>query len=163
MKVNKTFCVSLITLVIVFFITCNIYGDDQVSNLVEQAILENGKVQLFTKDKQIAPMEIKTSEGFYYLIKMIEINSKETILTIFVHGGKVVNLNVPLDKYEVRYASGEKWYGYKDLFGPNTRYNKVEDIFDFKIEGNSVYGYTLILYNVQNGNLVTTPIDSEEF
>jgi hypothetical protein len=86
-------------------------------------------------------------------------------MTIFVHGGTTVNVDVPLGVFEVRYASGTNWFGYGDLFGPKpyTVYSKADRFFDFQVVGNEIRGYTITLYNVANGNLSTTEIAESEF
>ncbi len=153
----------MMVFLLVITFSFSVFSDNSVSSSEELPLPENGKVQIFTKDEQIAPLEIETPEGQYYFIKMVDTKTGKTVLNIFVHGGQDVVLNVPLGTYELKYASGEKWYGYEVLFGEDTAYNKVEDFFEFKIKNDYVYGYTLTLYNVEHGNLVTTPINPADF
>ncbi len=45
-----------------------------------------------------------------------------------------IEIKVPLGSYIVKYAVGEKWYGEKYLFGPETRYNKADEKFVFEFD-----------------------------
>jgi hypothetical protein len=123
----------------------------------------NGAIQIYTNGKRVAPFEIQTSRGSNYLVKLVSAYSQEPMMTIFIKGGNTVSTEVPLGTYEVKYASGEKWYGDERLFGPETDYSKAETLFTFKNNGNQINGYTIILYSVANGNLRTSSISPSQF
>ena len=129
----------------------------------EVAMPYNGAIQIFTNDQRIAPFEIKTSQGANYLVKLVSAYSQSPIMTIFIRGGNQVTTEVPLGSFEVKYASGEKWYGYQYLFGPNTVYSKTDKTFIFQDTGDQITGYTITLYQVSNGNLRTSIISPEQF
>ena len=74
-----------------------------------------------------------------------------------------MKVKVPFGTYEVRYASGDTWYGYEYLFGPETSYSKADKAFTFEFDGNQISGYTITLYKVTNGNLSTKKIRPNEF
>lgn len=124
---------------------------------------KSGQVQNFSSASPIAPFEIKTSQLGNYLVKLVDTRTRNDIMTVFVRGGTTVEVEVPLGVFEVRYAHGEKWYGYKHLFGPDTVYSKADTTFDFNSDGNRVSGYTITLYSVRNGNLQTSKISAEDF
>ncbi|MBW4620011.1 MAG: hypothetical protein KME17_11730 [Cyanosarcina radialis HA8281-LM2] len=124
---------------------------------------KSGKVTRVTKKRAIAPLAIDTTAGTNYFLKLVDSASQATVMTVFVRGGTTTRVKVPLGTYQIRYATGDKWYGTKYLFGPDTTYNKAEEIFKFRKEGNRVLGYTLKLYKVVDGNLQTTPIDPGQF
>jgi hypothetical protein len=132
-------------------------------NIPEVPLPPSGKVTQSTKQPRIAPLTIESSPGANYFLKLINISSQTTIMTVFIRGGSPAKVKVPIGNYEIRYASGNKWYGTKLLFGSDTTYNKAESVFDFKKEGNRIMGYTLKLYKVQNGNLRTTQLDQKQF
>ncbi|MCD6250195.1 MAG: hypothetical protein J7J98_07700 [candidate division Zixibacteria bacterium] len=123
----------------------------------------NGEIQMYTNGEQIAPLKIQTSRGANYLVKLVSAYSQKTAMTIFIRGGNTVSTEVPLGTYEIKYASGEKWYGYKHLFGPDTSYSKAEKTFTFKDTGYQISGYTITLYRVSNGNLRTSRISPSQF
>jgi len=115
------------------------------------------------KGKRIAPFEIKSESGGYYLLKLQNIYNANKFLTIFIQGGRNITLDIPLGEYYLKYAFGYKWYGYEHYFGEETAYSKADEIFDFKIVGEQVSGYTVTLYKVIGGNLNTISIEPEEF
>lgn len=124
---------------------------------------QSGAIQNFSAASRVAPFEIKASQLGNYLVKLVYAHSRHDVMTIFVRGGTTVEVEVPLGVFEVRYAYGEKWYGYNHLFGPDTVYSKAETTFDFSSDGNRVTGYTITLYGVRDGNLQTSKISAEEF
>lgn len=123
----------------------------------------NGEIQTYTSRERDAPFEIKSTYGSNYLLKLADASNGQPVLTVFVRGGNTVNLDVPVGNYVVKYASGDKWYGYRYLFGPTTGYSKADDTFTFRYNGTQVSGYTITLYKVQNGNLKTEAINPNEF
>lgn len=129
----------------------------------EVAMPYSGAIQMYSNDERVAPFKIQTAKGANYLVKLVSAYSQEPVMTIFVRGGRTVSTEVPLGVYEVKYASGEKWYGYKYLFGPDTVYSKAESLFTFKNTGYQISGYTITLYRVSNGNLRTSTISAAQF
>jgi hypothetical protein len=129
----------------------------------EQILPYSGEVRNFTNKERVAPFTIETSSGSNYVVKLKDHYTKEAIMTIFVKGGDSIKTKVPTGTYEVTYASGDKWYGYNHLFGPDTRYSKANSSFSFNFNGYSYSGYTITLYKVSNGNLRTQGIDSSQF
>lgn len=122
----------------------------------------------------VAPLEIVAPAGTWsmlnksktdrnYLIKLTNEVTGATALTFFVHGGTTTKVKVPLGTYSLKYASGDKWYGHRLLFGPSTAYNKVSKTFTFKATNTGVTGYTITLYKVANGNLQTEELPPEDF
>ncbi|MEC9488119.1 MAG: hypothetical protein UMV23_01390 [Halanaerobium sp.] len=162
MRFGKQTFVALLVLLFMFSFPFDVLAEE-VSDPAEQPVPKNGTVNYYSEEKKIAPLEIRTEEGNYYLLKLVNVEGDKTVLDVFIHGGKTVNIEVPLGTYEIRYASGEKWYGYEYLFGDNTMYTKAEGLFEFMVENNQVYGYILTLYSVTNGNLATNPIAPEDF
>lgn len=111
----------------------------------------------------IAPLEIRTDSGSDYYVKVVSTTSNVDTLTMFIRGGEVIEVEVPLDSYEIRYASGNDWYGDKELFGSETSFNKADEVFTFSNTGYQVTGYTITLYQVVDGNLATKSIDKNQF
>lgn len=123
----------------------------------------NGEIHTYTSREGVAPFEIKSAYGGSYLVKLADASTGQPVVSVFVRGGNTVNLDVPLGTYVVKYAAGDKWYGYKHLFGPTTGYSKADETFTFRYNGNQVSGYTITLYKVRNGNLRTETISANEF
>jgi hypothetical protein len=123
----------------------------------------NGEVRTFRDMKRIAPFQIQSSYDSHHLVKLSDAATGRSVLTIFVRGGTTVEAKVPLGTYTVKYASGDKWYGDLHLFGPETTYSKADDPFNFHRLGDEINGYTITLYKVADGNLLTEEIEPEEF
>lgn len=123
----------------------------------------NGEVRRFTQERATAPFEIKSSGGTNYLVKLEDANSGLDVLDVFVRGGSIVEVSVPLGTYVVKYAAGKNWYGYEHYFRPNTAYSKADTTFRFRVDGNQFRGYTITLYPVVGGNLSTSSIRANEF
>jgi hypothetical protein len=129
----------------------------------EQALPYSGSVRTWTSDEGVAPFEIKAAQGSHYLLKLVDAYTYAPVLTVFVQSGATVEVKVPLGTYQVRYASGDTWYGYEYLFGPETSYSKADKTFTFEVVGNQISGFTITLYKVANGNLHTSGIKPTEF
>jgi hypothetical protein len=127
------------------------------------ALPEPGTIRRHTARTGIAPLEIKTSAGSNYLVKLEDISTGTNILDVFVRGGSTINIEVPLGTYRLKYAAGQTWYGYEHYFGPDTGYSKADSTFRFYNDGNRVSGYTVILYQVRDGNLRTSRLSPEQF
>ena len=123
----------------------------------------NGSVTSYTQNERIAPFKVRTSVGSNYWLKLVDVSTNKDVLCFFVLGGTVVEIDVPLGSYVLKYATGDKWYGEKHLFGPYTLYNKADSTLNFKINGNHITGHTVTLYKVLNGNLLTEPISADQF
>lgn len=124
---------------------------------------KNGEILYHNSLDQIAPFTIKTSGTGYYLVKLKDHYSGENAITVFIHAGNTVDLDVPLGTFDLVYASGETWYGLAHLFGDDTVCAKAMDLFSFYLDGDYVSGWTVTLYPVYNGNLSTEAIDIDDF
>jgi hypothetical protein len=130
----------------------------------EQPLPANGHVQPQVNASNTAPFRILTSGGdTHYFLKLEESGTGRSALTVFVRSGQQVDMRVPFGTYVVKYASGQKWYGYKHLFGPNTAYTKADTTFAFRREGNQIKGFSITLYAVEGGNLSTLPLKPNDF
>lgn len=115
-------------------------------------------------DRGLAPLRIKTKYADqHHYIKLVDFSRKKEILTAFIRGGATLSVDVPLGNCELRAAVGKTWYGERFLFGPNTVYSKADKIFDFKVKGNDVQGYTVELFLQTHGNLSTSKISPFDF
>ncbi|WP_125925600.1 hypothetical protein [Halomonas aestuarii] len=122
----------------------------------------NGKVVNLTRRDAVAPFQIKTQAGQDYVIKLKTLSERDAVI-VYVHGGRTVNVDVPMGRYKLYYASGDTWYGNTHLFGPDTAYSKSDSQFNFQLQGNQYMGYTVSLYRVSNGNMNTRSIPRESF
>lgn len=124
---------------------------------------QSGTIRRYTSRAGVAPLEIKTSAGSNYLIKLEDVSSGRNILDVFIRGGSTIEIEVPLGTYRLKYAVGQTWYGYEHYFGPSTGYSKADSNFRFYNDGYRVSGYTVTLYQVRDGNLSTSRLSPEQF
>jgi hypothetical protein len=130
---------------------------------LEEPLPPTGDIRTWVLTKRVAPFEIKTASGGHYLVKLVDAYTHSNVMAVFVRGGESVTVDVPLGTFEVRYASGQAWYGYEFLFGPETSYSKADNVFTFSDEGDRITGFTLTLYSVPYGNLDTSSVEPSEF
>ncbi len=123
----------------------------------------NGSKKKFIKSRSLVPFKVNTNGNGYYVVLLKDANSGKKVIRLFIHGGNSVETRVPVGNYLMQYVAGEKWFGYRYLFGPSSVYSEAEDTLAFTVEGNRLFGNEISLFNVTNGNLSTQPIDSTSF
>ena len=97
--------------------------------------------------KGLAPFTIQTrNDGKHYFLKMLNTSNGSETLSAFIRSGSTFIEHVPLGKYELKYAVGNTWYGTRWLFGPETVFRKLDQVFEFNIQNNEIAGYRLELY-----------------
>lgn len=125
---------------------------------------QNGVTEYDLVDDPIAPLRIVTRSNDHYLVKVVDWDTEETAMTMFIRAGETVKVEVPLGSYKLKYAAGKTWYGDIFLFGPNTVYSEAEKRLDFVMNSNrQVSGYTIELFLQPNGNLKTKRISAKDF
>lgn len=75
---------------------------------------------------------------------------------LFIHGKATVSVRLPVGTYKMKAVTSKgKWYGTKEMFGPNADYrmlwNSSDNSSKFKLKAGSYY--TLKLGGVSNGNV----------
>ena len=84
----------------------------------------------------IAPLTIKArNEGRHFFVKLIELPEKKEVLSLFLHSGDQMKINLPMGTYELKYAAGETWYGPVWLFGNETMFSRIETELVFALYG----------------------------
>jgi hypothetical protein len=99
----------------------------------------------------------------HHLVKLIDADSRQPVASVFVRSGETATIKVPFGSYRVNIASGEKWYGDIQLFGSGTVVKQGTEILNFYRVGNTVYGHTLTLAEVFNGNFHTNQMPTQSF
>lgn len=126
---------------------------------------KTGAIFKYPSDACVAPLEIKT-EGYddnYYIYLEQADGNKYNDMSFFIRGGDTYEFSIPIDIYKIYYCSGKEWYGTKLRFGYETQYSTSDELFEFTHDDEYVYGHTITLYPVVNGNLSTEPIDASQF
>lgn len=144
---------------------------DSVSKLVNIIMLDEAVVPLPEtgvlaqefRGHGVAPLEIKTSGGENYYVKVMELETGEDVLTAFIRGGQHFEALLPLGVYEIRYATGYTWFGPLLDFGDRASYSRCDDRFEFKRTLSGYSGYTIELIKQVNGNLETEVIKGSDF
>lgn len=109
-----------------------------------QIPISQGIQTVATHEELIAPLSIRTPSGDEsYFVKILDLVTGKTIMTLFINAGQILDVNAPLGTYRIRYASGKTWYGEQHLFGPSTRFNEVEKTFTFTQIGEKVNGFSI--------------------
>jgi hypothetical protein len=124
---------------------------------------DSGEIRTYLPMERAAPLQIQTSTGSNYLVRLYDVSTERVVLSVFIQGGRTEEIKAPLGTYVIKYASGETWYGYHHLFGSSTQYTKADELFSFTFDGDRYVGYTVTLYKVANGNLQTSRISADEF
>ncbi len=137
--------------------------DSILASLPKIELPKSGQIEFIRKRNLVAPLKINAEKGQNFLVKLVDLNSNQDVMTIFVRSGTQVEVKAPLGTFEIRYASGEKWYGPKYYFGPNTSFSRADKQFNFYETENGVNGYSIQLYKTADGNLSTININEYDF
>jgi curved DNA-binding protein CbpA len=98
------------------------------------------------------------------LMKLIRVKDGAEVMSVFIRAGQTAEVTVPVGNYNARIASGQTWYGNVVLFGPTTRYSRLDAILEFKkTEGSQLLGNEITLARVKDGNLRQSPLAAAEF
>jgi hypothetical protein len=112
----------------------------------------------------MVPLRIVTQRGeSHYFLKVVDWHTEQIIKTFFVYAGQSHETVVPVGSYRVKYASGKRWYGEKDLFGPETSYVQPDKQFDFAQMSAGYSGYTVELIPQEYGNLRSEAISPDQW
>lgn len=112
----------------------------------------------------LAPLDITVPDGDnYYYIVLISKHDNSVGMTIFMHPGSQHEFLAPIGTYDIYVASGEKWYGYKHLFGPDGSYSKLDSTFRFSEDSEGYNGHALELEEQVGGNLESTDLNYGTF
>ena len=87
----------------------------------------------------------------------------EDDLAFFVEAGKEATIEVPIGTYKLYYASGDTYFGEKLLFGDRTSFYSSDDLLTFHADEDYIYGHTVTLTAVVNGNFDTDPVSESQF
>lgn len=102
-------------------------------------------------------VEVKGDDAYYIYLKALH-TSLDT-MEFMIKPGSSVELDVPVGRYEIYYATGKTWYGVDQKFGPETAYYKCDGTFQFT----ETSGWALELYEQVGGNLDTDKISANDF
>ena len=116
-----------------------------------------------SRSDAIAPLEVRTTFGKDYYIKVVDWTTKREVMTAYIRGGEPFKTQMPIGTFEIRYAAGTQWFGTDLDFGPTASYSRADESFMFTRDARGASGFTLELIMQRNGNLETDPIDPSAF
>lgn len=140
-----------------------VVATQRASTLTPEPLPAHGKTWVHTNGARIAPLGIETTGSSHYFVKLVDAVTGAEVIELFVRGGSSLTVDVPVGRYRIRYATGETWYGLKNLFGPSTGYSEAERDFEFEKTARGVSGFTITLYRVAHGNLQTKALSPAAF
>lgn len=124
----------------------------------------NGYTHYYLTVDPLAPLKITVPSGDeYYYVVLSSVVTRERIVSLFIHPGKTVEIDVPLGRYNIYYCCGTSWYGSELLFGDNGSYCTSDDVLVFDDDGEYYNGYEFTLYPVFDGNWDTRDVDYSDF
>lgn len=129
----------------------------------EYGLLHGGVSWQDNVGEKLAPLSFKTNPGTNYLVKMVNLQTGFETGYFYIQGGMPFKTDVPLGKYEIRYASGKNWCNSTVYFGPETVFSKADQPFEFTFENGQYMGYEVELILQARGNLNTPTIDRSAF
>lgn len=125
---------------------------------------DEGVIKLYTSNELVAPLRISTAHGYSsYYAKLVDASTGRTAMTMFIRPGSHIETKAPLGLYRLRYASGNRWQGETELFGPDTVYSEAEKTFEFRRTGDQAEGYSVRLIFQTDGNLATKLLSATQF
>lgn len=124
--------------------------------------ISSGTMLLTAKGSKKAPLKVIAGSSTNYYIYFKNKSNSSNDFAFYLAAGKSKTLKVPLGTYVCYYATGQTWYGKKELFGSATYRRKFSQDFTFRIKNNRYMGFK-ITFSVANGNLPSSYVGSGEF
>lgn len=138
-------------------------GKDPGATLVEESF-KTGIYKIYSKSRRIAPLKIDMPHtDLAYFLKLMNPTTGEAIMTMMARGGEVLQVDVPLGTYRLRYAYGPVWFGEENKFGEDTRATEADADLTFSIVGDYASGHEIELVQQLNGNLRERSLDPALF
>ena len=131
-------------------------------NLIRESVSEP-RTQILrgaSNSKTGIPLKIYTPAKYdSHYIKINDASTGDTYMTIYIREGDSITVYLPVGYYRIRYATGKKWYGFDELFGPDGDYLTFNETIPIKKDTK----YTLTLYQISDSNLTTKSLSQEDF
>ncbi|MBR0144575.1 MAG: hypothetical protein IJM21_10420 [Clostridia bacterium] len=131
-------------------------------NMIRESVSEP-RTQILrgaSNSKTGIPLKIYTPAKYdSHYIKINDASTGDTYMTIYIREGDSITVYLPVGRYRIRYATGKKWYGFSELFGPDGDYLAFNETISIKKD----MKYTLTLYQIADSNLTTKALSQEDF
>lgn len=130
------------------------------ATLTPQTMPANGNVFYCSTTDRPSSFKVTNNGPSNYYMKFVEAGTNTSVITFFVCAYSTVEIDMPADNLELRYAYGTTWYGESKLFGDDTRYAKDEEYYNF-----SSFAWEISMYTeISTGQSMDVEyIDQSEF
>lgn len=147
-NVKIIFVIGLVFILIGSYFFYQIYKSNYVdiSSFPPHAHVFEFDEYLF-RTKTNSPLEVETEGKYGYFVKIVDVDTNNTIISFFLHPNKVYELSIPVGNYIFVYGLGKEWANILMYFGNEGKYFQSNNIYHF----NEEKGYTIKL--LDNGNL----------
>lgn len=125
---------------------------------------ENGATSDYAHRENVAPFEVSASgKSANFVVRLRDAATNALVIDVYVRTGRSAEIRVPLGRYRLLIASGDKWYGLEHLFGNRGAYGEAEKHLDFVQLRDRLRGHTIELQESIQGNLKKRAIARREF
>ena len=85
-------------------------------------------------------INMTTGYEYDYVVTLTDAYTENLVIAFYIYGGHQDDWywDVPPGDYIIEYAAGTTWYNIDEMFGPDTMYFRVNDIYSF-YDGEDVY------------------------
>ena len=128
----------------------------------EQPFPDNGDgvFRFQTRDDDQQNSHCPTLPGQQHMVVKIEKwDDPQLVCWFLIRSGLSAETSIPPGSYRLKFACGQRWYGEKDLFGPEGRYLAIDN--EIRIPVNTVY--TLNMTPTVNGQIRDFTIGARDF
>jgi hypothetical protein len=127
----------------------------------EQPFPDNGDgVFRFKRATTTSRIRIVPRPGQQHMVVKIEKwDDPQLVCWFLIRSGLSAETSIPPGSYRLKFACGQRWYGEKDLFGPEGRYLAIDN--EIRIPVNTVY--TLNMTPTVNGQIRDFTIGARDF
>lgn len=135
---------------------------------LDKAIAEPKNGQVFSSKARggYCTLTIKSGNKPVF-VKVISNKDEKNTVTFYVQKDSSAKVKIKNGEYSLKYATGDKWYGEKELFGSDTRYYNADITMNMTTnrKGNRIeyQTYTITLFTVLGGNMNTEKIPADQF
>lgn len=140
-----------------------IYVDNEPLQAIHDQQPQTGYTERYTTQQPLAPLTIHAPRQYSVLVKLVERNLQQPVLTMFVRAGETAKTSVPLGEFSLKYAMGNDWQGYDKLFGMMTIYKEADKILSFTQDEQGTNGHEITLHAKIDGNMTSDFINANHF
>lgn len=107
---------------------------------------EHGWCQIAFEARPSIPWHIETDSGQDYLLTLLDAQTHETVLTLFLKGGQPYESMVPEGAFELRLTSGTRWFGLRQGFGVGASVIQSPQVFRIKAQTDGASIWNLVIH-----------------